>query len=45
MIRTLDEVSLDLLFRTARTCKGYSDEPVTEAELQAITKPSLPAPR
>lgn len=33
---TLDESGLDLIFRAARTYNGYTDEPVTEAELHAI---------
>lgn len=33
---TLDEAGLDLLFRAARTYNGYTDEPVTDAQLRAI---------
>jgi 3-hydroxypropanoate dehydrogenase len=36
MTRTLDEAGLDLIFRTARTYNGYTDAPVTEADLRAI---------
>ncbi len=36
MANTLDEAGLDLIFRTARTFNGYTDEPVTEADLKAI---------
>jgi 3-hydroxypropanoate dehydrogenase len=36
MNKTLDEAGLDIIFRTARTYNGYSDHPVTEADLQAI---------
>ena len=32
----LDDAGLDTLFRTARTYNGYTDEPVSEAELRAI---------
>jgi 3-hydroxypropanoate dehydrogenase len=32
----LDDAGLDLIFRTARTYNGYTDEPVAEAELRAI---------
>jgi 3-hydroxypropanoate dehydrogenase len=32
----LDDAGLDLIFRTARTYNGYTDEPVSEAELRAI---------
>ena len=30
MAKTLDDAGLDLIFRTARTYNGYTDEPVTE---------------
>jgi 3-hydroxypropanoate dehydrogenase len=36
MIKTLDEAGLDIIFRTARTYNGYTNHPVTEADLQAI---------
>ena len=36
MTKTLDEAGLDLIFRTARTYNGYTDAPVTEADLRAI---------
>ncbi|WEK41961.1 MAG: malonic semialdehyde reductase [Candidatus Sphingomonas colombiensis] len=36
MTKPLDDAALDQLFRTARTYNGYTDEPVTEAELRAI---------
>ncbi|HEY0271263.1 MAG TPA: malonic semialdehyde reductase [Sphingomonas sp.] len=32
----LDDAGLDLIFRTARTYNGYTDAPVTEADLRAI---------
>ncbi|VVT13124.1 putative NADH dehydrogenase/NAD(P)H nitroreductase XC_0568 [Sphingomonas sp. EC-HK361] len=32
----LDDAGLDTLFRNARTYNGYTDEPVSEAELRAI---------
>lgn len=32
----LDDAGLDTLFRTARTYNGYTDEPVSEAELRTI---------
>ena len=32
----LDDAALDRVFRTARTYNGYTDEPVSEAELHAI---------
>jgi 3-hydroxypropanoate dehydrogenase len=36
MTKTLDEAGLDLIFRTARSYNGYTDAPVTEADLRAI---------
>ena len=36
MSTPLDDAPLDQLFRTARTYNGYTDEPVSEAELRAI---------
>ncbi|MDO6416749.1 malonic semialdehyde reductase [Sphingomonas sp. BIUV-7] len=36
MIDPLDDAALDRVFRTARTYNGYTDEPVTEAELRQI---------
>ncbi len=36
MAKTLDDAGLDLIFRTARTYNGYTDEPVTEDQLRAI---------
>ncbi|MFW2852949.1 malonic semialdehyde reductase [Sphingomonas sp. TX0543] len=36
MTKPLDDAALDQLFRTARTYNGYTDEPVSEAELHAI---------
>lgn len=36
MTRPLDDAALDQLFRTARTYNGYTDEPVSEAQLHAI---------
>jgi len=36
MTKTLDEAGLDLIFRAARTYNGYTDAPVTEADLRAI---------
>lgn len=36
MTAPLDDAALDQLFRTARTYNGFTDEPVTEAELHAI---------
>ena len=32
----LDPAALDQLFRTARTYNGYSDKPVTRAQMDAI---------
>ena len=32
----LSDAALDTMFRTARTYNGYTDEPVTEAEIHAI---------
>jgi 3-hydroxypropanoate dehydrogenase len=32
----LDDAALDQLFRTARTYNGYTDEPVTRADMDAI---------
>jgi 3-hydroxypropanoate dehydrogenase len=32
----LDDAALDTIFRTARTYNGYSDEPVTEADIRRI---------
>ena len=32
----LDDVALDQLFRTARSYNGYTDEPVTRADMDAI---------
>ncbi|MBV8238918.1 MAG: malonic semialdehyde reductase [Sphingomonas sp.] len=34
--KPLDDAALDQLFRTARTYNGYTDQPVSEAELRAI---------
>lgn len=36
MGKPLDDAALDTLFRTARTYNGYTDQPVSEAELRAI---------
>lgn len=36
MTTRLDDAGLDLIFREARSYNGYSDEPVTTAELRAI---------
>ena len=36
MARPLSDEALDTLFRTARTANGYTDEPVSQAELRAI---------
>ncbi|MFZ5746450.1 MAG: malonic semialdehyde reductase [Pseudomonadota bacterium] len=36
MGQPLDDASLDTLFRTARTYNGYTDAPVTEADVEAI---------
>jgi 3-hydroxypropanoate dehydrogenase len=33
---TLDDAGLDLLFREARTHNGFTDQPVTDAELRAL---------
>ena len=34
--KPLDDAALDQLFRTARTYNGFTDQPVSEAELRAI---------
>jgi 3-hydroxypropanoate dehydrogenase len=36
MTKTLDEAGRDLIFRAARSYNGYTDAPVTEADLRAI---------
>ena len=36
MTKTLDEAGLDLIFRAARSYNGYTDAPVTDADLRAI---------
>lgn len=36
MLKPLSEEALDRAFRTARTYNGFTDEPVTEAEMRAI---------
>lgn len=36
MAQPLDDAALDQLFRTARTYNGYTDQPVTAAQLEAI---------
>jgi 3-hydroxypropanoate dehydrogenase len=36
MAKTLDDAGLDLIFRDARTYNGFTDDPVTEAEMRAI---------
>jgi len=36
MTKTLDDAGLDLLFREARSFNGYTDQPVTDAQLRAI---------
>jgi 3-hydroxypropanoate dehydrogenase len=36
MGKPLDDAALDTIFRAARTYNGYTDEPVSEAELHAI---------
>jgi 3-hydroxypropanoate dehydrogenase len=36
MAEKLPDAALDTLFRTARTFNGYTDQPVTEADLHAI---------
>jgi 3-hydroxypropanoate dehydrogenase len=36
MTERLSDAALDTIFRTARTYNGYTDEPVSEAELSAI---------
>ena len=36
MPHALDDAALDRLFRTARSYNGFTDEPVSEAELRAI---------
>ncbi len=32
----IDDPALDQLFRTARSYNGYTDQPVSEAELHAV---------
>ena len=32
----LDDAALDAIFRTARSYNGYTDQPVTDAELEAV---------
>ena len=34
--KPLDDAALDTLFRTARTYNGYTDDPVTEADIRRI---------
>ena len=36
MAPVLDDVALDRIFRTARSYNGYTDQPVSEAQLHAI---------
>lgn len=36
MGRPLDDAGLDTIFRTARTYNGYTDDPVTEADIRRI---------
>jgi len=36
MGQPLDDAGLDTIFRTARTYNGYTDEPVTEADIRRI---------
>lgn len=36
MLNTLDDATLDRVFRTTRTYNGFTDEPVSEAELRAL---------
>ncbi len=36
MGKPLDDAALDTIFRTARSYNGYTDQPVSEAELHAI---------
>lgn len=36
MATPLNDEALDRLFRTARTANGYTDDPVTEADIRAI---------
>jgi 3-hydroxypropanoate dehydrogenase len=36
MGRPLDDAGLDTIFRTARTYNGYTDEPVTQADIRQI---------
>jgi 3-hydroxypropanoate dehydrogenase len=36
MAQSLNDAALDQLFRTARTYNGYTDQPVSEAQLHAI---------
>jgi 3-hydroxypropanoate dehydrogenase len=36
MGRPLDDAGLDTIFRTARSYNGYTDEPVTEADIRRI---------
>src|SRR5580704_18920570 len=36
MSNSLDGLALDQLFRTARTCNGWTDRPVTEEQLREL---------
>src|SRR4051794_40970368 len=36
MAAPLDNAALDTIFRTARTYNGYTEEPVTEADIRRI---------
>ncbi|WP_137864501.1 MULTISPECIES: malonic semialdehyde reductase [unclassified Sphingomonas] len=36
MAQPLDDAALDTIFRTARTYNGYTDAPVTEADIRSI---------
>ncbi|AJP74114.1 malonic semialdehyde reductase [Sphingomonas hengshuiensis] len=36
MAQPLDDAGLDTIFRTARSFNGYTDQPVTEADIHAI---------
>lgn len=36
MGQPLNDVALDTIFRTARTYNGYTDQPVTQADIEAI---------
>src|ERR1700754_3272614 len=36
MAQPLDDAGLDTIFRTARTYNGYTDAPVTEADIRRI---------